>query len=171
MSIELGQQISLWAVRLALLFWFLFAFSRIVDRSRLQDVKLRGLWTMATVLYAIHVLTAFAYFHEWSHEAAVQHTADRTHEFIGIHWGGGIWFNHFFTVLCTIEMVTWWVRPQAINGRAIRMSWMVYGYCLFIIFNAAIVFVAGPTRWINTVALLMLVALYFRNHPRNEPRN
>ncbi len=169
MSIEFGQQLSVWAVRLSLVFWFLFAVSLIRERANdHHQPRQRMLWTLATIFYLAHVILAFAYFHDWSHEQAVEHTAERTADVTGIHWGGGIWFNHVFTLICIIETMMWWVLPQSITRRPPKLTALVYGYCLFIIVNAAVVFVGGPVRWFSAAALLILTIMFFHQRADAE---
>ncbi len=142
---------------MALAAFFCFFWLRLTTVS-LQENKhrLRILWTSAVALYLFHMITAFWFFHGWSHEAAVEHTAQRTFEFTGLRWGGGIYFNHAFTILCCLELLAWWLVPQLILNRSRWMNFVIYGYFLVIIFNAAIVFVSGQLRWISAIAFFVL---------------
>ncbi len=160
---ETGQQLSLWAIRIALVVWFTFACAAITGGDRYTNWRrLRLLWTMATIAYLIHVLSAFAFFHNWDHAGATRHTAEVTARTTGIDWGGGIWFNHLFTLICVLQTVVWWTHPRWINQRRGLADVLVYGFCLFIGFNAAVVFVGGWVRWLSLGMFGCLTILYLR---------
>jgi hypothetical protein len=166
----IGQEVSLWAVRLALFAWFVFAVLRIASKSNTAWRSARAWWTLATGLYLLHVVTAFACFHNWSHAEAVVHTADVTHRFTGFRWGGGIWFNHLFTLVVAVETMVWWAAPQAILQRSRIVNVAIYGWCLFIALNASVVFVAGWFRYVGLAgfAALCLILLCQRHPTRNH---
>lgn len=167
MSIDFGQSFSLWTVRLAVLCWFAFAWILIGElprRGSLEKPKTerrvsqiaRWLWILATALLAIHIVTAFAFFHQWSHAVAATHTAERTEEFTGLYWSGGIWLNYLLLVVCLYEAHFWFWNPNKILARDQRWNWIVYGFVLFMVFNAGVVFVTGPARWVNLTGFLFL---------------
>ena len=164
---ETGQQLSLWAIRIAIIFWFGFAVS--LSSSRDSNVNWqwrRLLWTLATIFYLIHVVSAFAWFHEWSHSAATEHTAEMTRQVTGIDWGGGIWFNHLFTIVCFVQTIAWWTWPASVKKRSRLTSFLIYGYCLFIGFNATVVFASGPVRWIGLAMFVGLAFVWFTRGDR-----
>ena len=37
--------------------------------------------------------------HDWSHAAALEHTANQTQDVVGVHWGGGLYFNYGMLLL------------------------------------------------------------------------
>ncbi len=153
---------SLWAIRFAIAGWIGFAGTVISGQGRHGHWRLaRVFWTVGTLLYLTHMITAFAWFHQWSHAAAMEHTAEITARVTGIDWGGGIWFNHGFTLICVLETVVWWMRPQWITGRRRFLNFLIYGYCVFIGFNATVIFAPGWLRWIcpGTLAGLTLLQL------------
>jgi len=169
MNIETGQHISLWSVRIALWCWFLFAMCWL-PKNR-SPVWLRWTWTLGTAFHVMHVLLAFAYFHDGSHQMAMQHTARRTAEFTGIHWTGGIWFNHLFMLVVVFEAVLWWMTPRNVLNRSRFWNWIIYGFCLFMIGNAGVVFVQGPVRWINLAGLAIVAAVAVRLQIERQRRD
>lgn len=166
-----GQAVSIWTVRLSLAAFFWFFCLRFSTASNdKHHAQLRSAWTIATLLYLVHVVTAFWFFHDWSHRDAVEHTADVTFEHTGIRWGGGIYFNHAFSLICFVEMLVWWFAAQKVLSRAAWISYAVYAFLLFIMFNASVVFVAGPTRWVSLAgfAILIGVAVVVRTYHRRQ---
>lgn len=106
-----------------------------------SDHFARLLWTLGCLAYLLHVAAAFHFVHGWSHAAAVEHTAR-----VG-GFGEGIYVNHLFTLLWTADVLSWWLWP---GWHARRPRWLdvaLHGFMLFVIFNAAVVFVDGPARW------------------------
>lgn len=166
MSIEAGQQISIWSVRISVALWFLFAIASLRPRG---DHRIPGrIWMMATLLHIVHVILAIGYFHDWSHQLATVHTANRTAELTGVNWSGGIWFNHLFMLVCIVESGLWLFTPNVILERSRRMSLMVYGFWSFMIFNAAVVFVPGWYRWINLTGFGVVILLAIRIHQKSH---
>src|SRR5207248_346115 len=93
----------------------------------------------------VHLGMAFHHYHHWSHADAVEHTRAVS----GV--GEGIYFSHLFTLLWTVDVVFWWVRPDRV---AVRPAWVggaLHGYMAFIIFCGTVVYEAGPVRWAGMV--------------------
>ncbi len=174
MSVETGKFLSLCCIRLALGFWFLFALLWLTrqvsstNRGRRPSLPrrplncLRGTWIAATILYLAHMILAFAYFHEGSHRLAMQHIAERTQAFTGIYWSGGMWFNHAFTLLVLVESCRWFWVPELQLRRPRWIPWVLYGFLVFMMINAGVVFVTGSSRWINLAGLLTLTWVAIR---------
>lgn len=116
----------------------------------------RCAWTMGWLTYLLHVGLAFHFLHDWSHAAAVEHTAA-----VG-GFGAGIWFNHLFTLVWTADVLAWQLRPAWYAERPARIEWLVHGYMTFIILNAAVVFAAEPMRWLGVALYVWLGLLLYR---------
>ena len=111
----------------------------------------RSWWTLALLIYLLHLIAAFHFVHHWSHADAMDHT-----ERVG-GFGEGIFVNHLFTLLWTADVVSWWVWP---NWHANRSRWVdrvLHAFMLFVIFFAAVWFVAWPMRW-GGIALFVWLA-------------
>ncbi|MGI9471428.1 MAG: hypothetical protein ACR2NZ_07855, partial [Rubripirellula sp.] len=52
------------------------------------------LWTIGFAAYVVHVLLAFEFVHQWSHNRAWQQTAEETAQVTGLTRGDGIWVNY-----------------------------------------------------------------------------
>ena len=112
--------------------------------------------TLGLFAYLVHVGLAFDQHHDWSHLQALLHTAQRTEEVTGLSSGVGIYVNYAFSLLWLIEVTFWWaVGHQRYLG---RHSWWLHSVMLiflFMIVNGAIVFAAGPARWIGCAVVLV----------------
>jgi hypothetical protein len=174
-----GELITLWTVRASLAFAFAAAMLAILNvpaSASADSVKRRSgegtttslwplwLWTLACAFFLAHVAAAFHFYHHWRHADAIQHTAERTEELVGWNFGGGLYFNYAFALIWVVDVVFLWWRRASIPaqkshssnapGSAIRSIW--WCFFLFMVVNGAIVFVTGPTRWLTSVALLLL---------------
>ena len=159
-----ATQTTIW---LALICWFLATGRRIHCQGR-EDRTTRLLWTLGFAAYVAHVLLAFHFHHQWSHDAAVEDVAKQTGETTGFHWGGGIWFNHFFTLAWAVDTIHLWLRPDAtsVAGQKIRNAWR--GFMFFMIFNATVVFEDGFIRWFGLAGCLTIAILLTRELRRSR---
>jgi len=119
----------------------------------------RSAWTAGCIAYLVHVISAFNYYHDWSHAAAYRETARRTAEVCGVPWGGGLFINYAFTIAWIIDVVWWWK-----SERYRRRSWLLVGawhaFFLGMVFSATVVFEAGLGRWFG-LALCLAMAFYW----------
>ena len=126
-----------------------FAFAR--GRSR-WDSATRFLWTIAVVSLIGHFISAYAFFHHWSHDSAYLDTARQTEEVTGLNWGGGLFINYALLIIWTIDIAWWWFR--GLNSYRTRPWPLVaawHSFLIFILFNAMVVFKAGMVRWVGLV--------------------
>ncbi len=126
----------------------------------------RSCWIGGGVCLAAHVALAFHGVHGWSHEAAVEATAQQVEAVTGIRSGFGIWVNYLF--LMAWAGVAW--RWDRLGSRGRRIWW---GILLFMGVNGGVVFVEGVGRWIGVVWTMAAgVSAYrsLRSIPRLDPR-
>jgi hypothetical protein len=116
----------------------------------------RILWTAAWAIYLVHVAAAFHIAHGWSHAHAVEATRAQS----GV--GEGIYVNHLFTLLWTLDVAWWWLRPDSYAVRQPWLDWLLHGFMVFVIFNAAVVFASGLIRWVALVGFVALGILFGR---------
>jgi hypothetical protein len=93
---------------------------------------------------------AFHYYHHWSHADAVRHTE------VVAHFGAGIYVSHFFTLVWTLDVLLWWLRPAAYAARSPWVGRLLHGFMVFVIFNATVVYEEGAIRWAGAVGLAAL---------------
>jgi hypothetical protein len=113
----------------------------------------RWAWTLGWAAYVVHLGMAFHHYHDWSHTRAVEHV-ERASGF-----GPGIFFSHLFTLLWTLDVLWWWLRPA---GYAARPAWIdggLHGYLAFITFCGTVVYETGPIRWAGLALFTLLATL------------
>ncbi|MBS1828119.1 MAG: hypothetical protein JST93_22610 [Acidobacteria bacterium] len=133
------QEFSLWMVRVS---FVLYAIAQV----RLH----RGIWTAACGLYLLHMVTAFAFFHNFSHREAYEATARQTQAMLGVYYGGGLYWNYVFTVVWMGDVMWAWLG----GVRARWITWSVHGFLAFMFFNATVVFGKGWMRWVGAAGFL-----------------
>ncbi len=156
---DLAHPLTLWLARTCVGFYVLALLISVCDRdSTPTRFKFwRAVWSAACLLLIVHVLAAFHFEHGWSHAAALKHTAEQTARVTGIDWGGGLYFNYAFLILWALDVGVLWRSPVSGRSSLRRTADLA---CLFMIFNATVVF--GPTWWIGPVAVVGLIVILLR---------
>jgi len=122
------------------------------------DRWVRLAWTISCAALLAHFISAFQFYHAWSHASAYTDTARQTAEVIGLNWGGGLFINYAVAVLWFADVAWWWFAGlSSYRGRPWLLTLVWHGFLIFIIFNATVVFKDGLTRWIGVVVCLSLV--------------
>jgi hypothetical protein len=128
----------------------------------------RVIYTLGCVLCVFHVALVFHAAHEWSHQKAFDHTK-RTG---GV--GEGVYVNYLFVLVWTLDVGWAWVAFDHYLHRPRRITWAVHGFMGFVVFNAAVVFATGMTRWFSLVwmaiplAMVMAAWLWAGSQRRDE---
>jgi hypothetical protein len=157
---ELLTRLSIW---LALVAYTLGAGLKLQARHRANWLEAaRWAWTIGCGFFLIHVASAFAYFHHWSHLDAYRETARQTADLTGWHWGGGLYFNYLFATAWLADVFWWWLAPTSFAQRSPRLSALGQGFFFFMVLNGAVVFVHGPLRWFGALLCGSLAALWWR---------
>ena len=131
-----------------------------LSRKRVRwDAAARVIWSVACASLIAHFISAFQFYHGWSHAAAYHDTAHQTAEVFGFNWGGGLFINYALLVAWIVD-IAWWWRSGLDSYR--RRPWPLviawHAFLIFIIFNATIVFGDGIVRWLG-LALCVLLTL------------
>lgn len=146
----------------------IFALSYSSSRKAALDSATRAIWTIACASLIAHFISAFHFYHGWSHAAAYEDTARQTHELFGLYWGGGVFINYALLVFWMID-IAWWWRSGLDSYRKrpwpLVVAW--HGLVIFIIFNATVVFGDGIVRWIG-LAISVLLAVSWLRIARNK---
>jgi len=132
----------------------------ISNRKWRWETTARLVWTVSCIGLLIHVILAFHYYHGWSQESAYRETARQTAEVFGFDWGGGLFINYAFISAWVLDVAWWWLWRDSYRRRPRLLTITWQGFLLFIFFNATVVFVAGPLRWIGTALCGALVILW-----------
>lgn len=167
-----GEELTRWTVRLALVAYFSGcalllnpALFRLTAKDAAPEKRPRlalACWTAACLLLWIHVGCAFQYFHDWSQSEAVAHTKRQTAAVVGIAFGAGVYVNYVVLAVWTADVLWWWRNPNAYASRSHWITMSVHAFLAFILFNAAVVFEAGPVRWLSALGFCVLALLWIR---------
>ena len=122
---------------------------------------LRWTWTVGSLLFLIHAISAFAIIYGWNFQIAWAETARQSQEFAGFDSGIGLVLNIVFTGVWLVDAGLWWARPERYLMRSHRKVLLVHGFFLFMIVNGAVIFVPGPQRFLGVlIVALALFALW-----------
>ena len=145
---DIGQTLAIWTVRLAVAFyvislWRFLFFVRTEPRRRPDGLYVAS-GTAAWSLCVIHVLLVFAFFHEWSHQAAWDHTAEVTERVTGLRFGGGLYVNYGFLAAWGFFVFS---NFRGVPGPRGTLLWeaIFHAVAVFMMINATAVF--GPWWW------------------------
>lgn len=125
--------------------------------GRQFDRWARLAWTIGCAALLAHFISAFQFYHGWSHSSAYIDTARQTAEVFAINWGGGLFINYAVAILWIFDVAWWWFAGLGSYRR--RPWWVVlawHSFLIFIIFNATVVFKDGLTRWVGLLICLSL---------------
>ncbi|HYJ88297.1 MAG TPA: hypothetical protein VEW46_19690 [Pyrinomonadaceae bacterium] len=140
-----------------------FALSTPTRRRVQWDLAARIVWTIACVSLVAHFISAFQFYHAWSHTAAYSDTARQTEELFGLNWGGGLFINYALLTAWIVDIAWWWrsgIDSYRKRPRLLVMLW--HGFFVFIIFNATVVFADGVARWVGLAVALLLIITWWR---------
>ena len=156
-----GELLIRWTIRLAMLCFAVVLGGAVISRRPPASTILsRWTWTVGCGLFLAHVISAFEFYHGWSHAHAFQDTAEKTAAAIGWRFGGGIYVNHLFALVWTADVLWSWLAPNSYRRRPAWATAMLIGFMLFIAVNGLIVFKSGAVRWVSITALCTLLALW-----------
>jgi len=166
---ESGQALTSWTIRLALVAYvaalglgFPASFPEEPNSRRLRWSRI--FWSAGGLFMFVHVVSAFHFYHGWSHRRAWDDTAKQTQELLGWAFGGGIFFSYLFVLAWLLDSLWWWISPLSFAHRPPWLHWTLHAYLAFIVFNGAIVFEAGATRWIGLCVTPVLVWISYRRY-------
>lgn len=163
----LGALLISWTIRLSLICYGLVLAGELTGLGRgRRERAARWLWTCGCLLFVAHVLSAFHFYHHWSHAHVLRHTAEQTEALIGWAFGEGVYFSYGFLLLWIADVVWWWLHRVSYGERNAVLHWCVHAYLFFIAFNGAIVFEAGVTRWFGVPVCVVLLVLLVRKQFR-----
>ncbi|HKO43789.1 MAG TPA: hypothetical protein VJU84_10985 [Pyrinomonadaceae bacterium] len=149
-----------------------FAMSYSRRRSPMWLQASRVLWTIACASLIAHFITAFHFYHGWSHAAAYADTARQTREAFGLNWGGGVFINYALLIAWMLDIAWWWRSGlDSYRNRPLALVAVWHGFLIFIIFNATVVFGDGVVRWIGLVICLVLTLAWKSIASRDWPLN
>ncbi len=170
---NIGELLTSWTIWIALAGYFSGLAGLLLCRLQpnLQSVT-RLVWTVGCVFYLGHVVSAFQFYHEWSHQAAVFETARQTKEVVGQAVGSGIYMTYLFTLIWVLDVAWWWLKGNTgYFRRSKKISVSIHLFLFFIVFNGTIVFEGGLLRLLSTLAIVGLVIIWGYTHKYRSRSN
>ena len=160
----LGELIIRWTIRISM-----SAYAVALTASILREKSLitRSAWIFAWAMFSAHVFAAFHFFHSWSQQHALDHTATQTQELLGWEFGQGIYFSYLFLLIWTIDAVWCGLAVDSYWRRAWWLSAAIHTYIFFIAFNGLVVFKTGMTRWTSLVVIGGIFAAWLWKRSRS----
>ncbi len=127
------------------------------------DSAARVIWTVGCASLIAHFISAFQFYHGWSHAAAYGDTARQTEEVFGFNWGGGLFINYALLIAWIVDIARWWRSGlDSYRKRPWPLVFAWHGFLIFIIFNATVVFGDGIVRWLGLVICFLLTFTWLR---------
>lgn len=173
MEMNFGDALTHWSVRLAIGCYLARAFLDLRSGRPFgfggYRTKARWFWTCGCALYVVHVVSAFGFFHDWSHALAYRHTAEQTAAVTGIRWGGGLYVNYLFTAYWLLDVAAWWCRGVHGPYRSPVYFCTLHAVFAFMVINSTVVF--GPPVWTWIALAVLVLGVLVRSQPANVGRN
>lgn len=164
----LDEWLTRGSIDVALLFYF-FAIAHLAWFGRLHRwTRRRVLWSTSCGIYLAHVAIAFTVVHGWSHDHAVDVTARRVNETMGIPFGEGIFVSYLFTLVWLGDVIWWWGGPASYLRRPqwLEATWQFF--VAFMVVNGAIVFETGVVRYLSLAGFAIVGLLAAFNDRRHS---
>ena len=162
---DLLIRICIW---LALVGYALGAAYALARGGRRWERTAKLIWTTSGLLLFLHVGFALHFVHHWNQASVYVETARQTVEVFSVNWGGGMYVNYALLSLWLLDILWWWIAPDAYRRRPRWLTLVWQGFLLFIFFNATVVFVSGFLRWLGLFGTVALLGLWWHT-PRNKP--
>ncbi len=159
---EFLTRITIWFTLAA---YYLATAYFIADKKWKWESAARLIWTAGCLSLLVHVALALHHYHGWSQYSVYRETARQTAKVFGIYWGGGMYINYAVMLAWVVDVAWWWLLPENFRRRPniLTVAWHVF--LLIIIFNATVVFVEGPLRWIGMALYAVLAVLWVTRRP------
>src|SRR5437016_6180143 len=98
----LGMLLTKWTIRLALVCYVAYLAGGLSRLNHRRPRTAIAIWTLGCLLFVVHVICAFHFYHQWSHAIAWRFTAERTKRLMGVEFGAGLYFSYLFLVLWVV---------------------------------------------------------------------
>jgi hypothetical protein len=122
----------------------------------------RNAYAAGVVLAIVHVLIALGNTYEWDHARAVRETARQASEVYDFVWSGSIYVSYAFLLVWALD---------ASRSHTFTRNWIVRGFFLIIIINAAVVFaVTTAGRMAGMLIVATLIVAWWPTHDRRLSR-
>lgn len=143
-----GEAIVRWTARLAAAAYLArVSMDAIVPRNERFQRWNRLIWIVGCAIFLAHIVSAFHFYHGWSHAAALEHVRTQTQRLTGFDSGFGLYLNELMAVWWTVDAACWAQNLRWPENR--ENYWSLQVFFAFMMFNATVVF--GPRRWVFVI--------------------
>lgn len=125
-------------------------------------------WPVSVAGLAIataHIAIAMHARYDWDHAALIAATARQTNDVFGLNWGRGAYLNYVFVAIWAIEIAWWRMSSSSYESRPRAVTWLVRGFFLVMILNAAVIFAGGWRRALGVIILVAILLAWRRMTP------
>jgi hypothetical protein len=157
----LAEHASLWAIRVALLAMVVTFVLQLRGLAELSNV-VRGTWLVGATAAIAHSALALLAFHDGSHAAAFESTAQQTEELLGVAVGVGLYVNYIFVAVWLVDAALRCFRANLYRQLPYRYRVAMYSFLIFIAFNGTVVFKDGWLRMLGLIVTAILLLMYWR---------
>jgi hypothetical protein len=110
-------------------------------------------WSLAWLLFAVHVGYAFHFAHGWKHANAFNHVE------VTAGFGSGIFVSYGFTLIWLADVIWMLFASASYTHRPKWLGWTLHGFFVFITFNGTVVYGHGFMRWVCAGVFAMLLGM------------
>lgn len=157
-----AQELARWAIRVSVVCYALRVTEQIWRPARIASQFTVYVWWTGCLFYLAHMILSFHAFHDWSHDLAVEFTADETARLFGIRRGEGVWVNYFFAVVWAVDCVRILRsrRHQVPTSRSIDTA--ISLFFAVMMFSATVIFGPSVYTWILIPVSALWIGLWLR---------
>ena len=158
-----GELLLRWTIRLSVACYVCRILLQIDGRFRRTSLTQCAIWAVGCLFYLLHVGLAFAFVHDWSHAAALEHTAAETARMTGVHRGEGLWVNYLFSLIWIADVIRVFVAFIHKRTTNVPVDYVVASFFAFVVLNATVVFGPVVYRWLAVPFGIMFTLTWIRS--------
>lgn len=158
----LAEHASLWAIRVALLAMVVTFAMQLRGLAELSNV-VRGTWLVGATAAFGHSALALLSFHDGSHAAAFEATAQQTEELLGVAVGVGLYVNYIFVAVWLVDALLRCFRADLYRLLPYWYRVAMYSFLIFIAFNGTVVFKDGWLRLLGLIVTAALLVMWWKS--------
>jgi len=158
----LAEHASLWAIRVALLAMVVTFAMQLRGLAELSNV-VRGTWLVGATAAFGHSALALLSFHDGSHAAAFEATAQQTEELLGVAVGVGLYVNYIFVAVWLVDALLRCFRADLYRLLPYWYRVAMYSFLIFIAFNGTVVFKDGWLRLLGLIVTAVLLVMWWKS--------
>lgn len=138
--------------------WLLLCSSGNNETVGLRTRRSNLMYALGAAVMGVHILLAYAISHQFSHAAALEHTADETHRVVGLRFAAGLYVNFVFLFIYVVDAYwRWKCGTSPLHRTPKSLAFTVDGFLIAIVLMATIVFEGGWIRYAMLLAIAVVI--------------